>query len=100
MAKYYVLLGLAFVAVMLYIFLQDPCGNNVRSDFLEKYPDYEIVFFGAGESAEEFSNYTVRCHIRYRIPEGIGTYEDVWEYRKADDGWKLSRVLEEHKMVE
>ena len=100
MVKYYVLLFLAFAAVLLYIFLQDPCGNNLRIDFLEKYPDYEILFAGAGDNPEEVSTNLVHCHIRYRVPEGTGTYEDIWVYQNSGDGWRFSRILAEHTPVQ
>ena len=100
MLKYYILLGLGFIAVTLYVFLQDPCGNSVRNDFLKKYPRHEIIYFGAEESVKELSSHTVRCLVRYRISDGVGTYEDVWEYRDSGEGWELFRVVEEQVRIE
>ncbi|MEZ5553490.1 MAG: hypothetical protein R3E82_21595 [Pseudomonadales bacterium] len=100
MAKYYVGLVLVFGLVLLYIFLNDPCSNRLRVDFLEKHPDYEILFSGAGADTPENSLNHVNCHIRYRTSEGIGTYEDIWVYENSGDGWKFAGIRESRRLIE
>jgi hypothetical protein len=90
MAKYYVLLFLAFAFVLLYVFLQDPCGSQLRADFSDRYPDYEILSSGAGINSEE----SVQCHVRYQKPGTAQAYEDVWLFENRGDGWIFSQILE------
>ena len=96
MAKYYILLFLAFALVLLYVFLQDPCGNQLKTDFLDRYPDYEILSSGAGINSTE----SVQCHIRYQKPGNPQAYEDVWVYENQGDGWNFSQILESHSPFE
>lgn len=95
MAKYYLLLGLAFLGVLLYVFLQDPCSNTLRTDFSTKYPGYEILDTSAGEKSTD----SVQCHIRYRTPDSAQTFEDVWLYQDLGSGWSFSSILEEQKKI-
>ena len=64
MAKYYIALFLIFGAVLYWVFLQDPCGQQVKADFSARYPDYEIDVTGATDGSPE----SVQCHVTYQKP--------------------------------
>ena len=93
MLKYYIALFLIAGAVLYYIFTTDPCNNQLRTDFSNKYPDYEILFSSAGEGIIDI----VHCHIDYEKPGSKQIYEDVWVYQKAENGWKFSKILSSQK---
>ena len=90
MAKYYVLLVLAFFGVLFFVFLEDPCVGQLRTDFAERYPSYEILDSGAGTT----STTSAQCHIRYLKPDREQIYEETWLYRDAGSGWVFSRIIE------
>jgi hypothetical protein len=94
MAKYYFFLALMAAAVMVYIFFQDPCNNQLRGDFSKRYPSYEILDSGSREGSTD----EVKCHIRYRKPDSEQVYEDVWLYQNSESGWSFSHVLEAQKI--
>lgn len=87
MTKYYVLLIAVIGSILVYIFLQDPCNEQFRVDFSEKYPDYKILDFG-GEGDTE----NVYCHVFYQKTDDNQIYEDVWIYKRTDDGWNFSEI--------
>ena len=90
MWKYFALLLLVLGIGFFYAFLKDPCNNQVRADFSDKYPGHKILDSGAAEGSRE----TVRCHISYQKPDSEQVYEDIWLYRYAGSGWKFSRIIE------
>ena len=93
MLKYYIALFLIAGIALFYIFLKDPCSNQLRTYFSNKYPDYEILFSGAGEGSPE----DVQCHISYRKPDSEQIHEAIWLYQDSGSGWNLSRILETDK---
>jgi len=92
MLKYYILLFLFAGGILYYIFLEDPCNKQVKTDFSNLYPDYEILYSGATDGSPE----NVHCHISYKKPDNQEIYEDIIEYINSGSGWKFSRVLETH----
>jgi len=90
MLKYYIALFLIAGAVLFYVFSQDPCSKQVRTDFASKYPDYEILSSGAGEGSPD----SVLCHISYQKPDNKLVYKEIWAYQNSGSGWVFSRVLE------
>ncbi len=95
MLKYYAILILIMGAVLYYIFLQDPCNENMRTDFAGKYPDYEIL----DSDSVEGSATSVNCRIYYKKPGDEQVFQDVWLYLNSEDGWKFSKILETDKLV-
>ncbi len=93
MAKYYFILILIMLVVLYYIFLEDPCYNQIRADFSNKYPSYKILDSGSLEGSPD----EVTCHIRYQKPDSQQVYEDVWLYQNSESGWSFSSVLEAQK---
>lgn len=93
MAKWYVVLFLVFGGVLLYVFLQDPCGNNLIQDFASRHPGYELLQHGPSEQPME----GVHCYVQYRKPDSPEVYEDVWRYEQTADGWRFARILENHE---
>ncbi|MDP6374712.1 MAG: hypothetical protein QF515_14075 [Pseudomonadales bacterium] len=93
MAKYYLLLFVVFGGALYYVFLQDPCNRQLRSDFAIKYPGYEILDSGAGAQSTHTIQ-SVHCHVRYRKPDEARVYEDVWLYENLGSGWSFSRILQ------
>ncbi len=93
MLKYYVLLFLILGIGLYYVFLQDPCNRQLRTDFSNKYPSYTIAF----SRTEEGSPDSVHCHAFYRKPDSEQTYEEIWLYQNLGSGWKFSRILETPK---
>ncbi len=96
MLKYYVLLFVVVGLALFYVFLEDPCHQQLRTDFSAMYPSYEILDSGAAEGSPE----TVRCHITYRKPDGDQVYQDTWLYQRTDTDWKFSRILETQEKEE
>ena len=92
MIKYWVLLFVVAAAVLVYIFLQDPCAEGFRTDFSDRYPTYKILDF-AGEGDTE----GVSCHMFYKKPDDAQIYEDIWTYVNSDDGWQFSEIKETRK---
>ena len=93
MLKYYIALFLVAGLVLFYIFITDPCNSQIRTDFSNKYPDYEILFSGAGEGSTDI----VQCHISYQKPDSKQIYEDVWLYQDSGNGWEFSKILSAQK---
>jgi len=95
MFKYYIALFLGIGIVLYYIFLQDPCYKQFTADFTSKYPDYEILFSGAGKDAVagEESAGNVHCHVSYQKPDSKQVYEDIWLYQDSGSGWEFSEIL-------
>jgi hypothetical protein len=92
MTKYYILLLAIIGSVLIYIFLQDPCNEQFRADFSQKYPDYKILDFGGEGDIEN-----VYCHVFYQKTDGDQIYEDVWKYQRADDDWQFIEIQETNK---
>ena len=62
-------------------------NENVRRDFLEKNPTFEIVDLYAGEKSADIATY----HIKYTRPNKDTIYEYVAVYHRCNDNeWRLS----------
>jgi hypothetical protein len=88
--KYYVLLFIVLGVALFYVFVRDPCNQQVRDDFAARYPGYEILDSSPAEGSPE----RVRCQISYRKPEDEQIYRDTWLYLYAKDGWSFAKILE------
>lgn len=93
MLKYYIALFLVAGIALYYIFSTDPCSGQLRKDFSARYPDFELLYSGAGES----SKVSVQCHMAYEKPDSKQIYEDVWLYQNSDSGWAFSKILSSQK---
>ncbi len=93
MLKYYLLMFLVLVVGLFFVYIKDPCNQQVRTDFSSKYPGYEILNSGASEGSPE----SVRCHISYRKPDSDETHEDIWLYQDTGRGWQFSKIVETRK---
>ena len=96
MAKYYLILVLILGAVLVYIFLEDPCNNQFRADFSNKHPGYKILDSASREGSPEI----VQCEILYKKPDNDQIYKDIWVYEKLQNGWSFSSVLEAEKTAQ
>ncbi len=90
MLKYLVVPFLIVGAILFYAFFKDPCHQQARADFSNKYPDYRILSSDAAEGSPE----SVRCQISYRKPDGGQVYEETWLYQNLGSGWEFSKILE------
>ncbi len=90
MSKYYAFLFLIFGIALYYVFIKDPCNNQLRMDFSNRYPDYEVLDHGPSEGSRE----TVRCRISYRKPDSKEVHEDIWLYQDSGRGWEFSKILD------
>ena len=93
MAKYYAVLILFSLGVLYYVFLEDPCNRQLRTDFLEKYPGYTLV----DSASLQGSPLEVQCSVYYRKPDDKQVYQDVWSYKKSGSDWRFSRVLQSRR---
>jgi hypothetical protein len=93
MLKYYVVMFLILGIALFYVFTKDPCNQQLRTDFSNRYPSYKILNTGASEGSTE----SVRCHISYRKIDHEEVYEDIWLYEDSGSGWEFSRIVETHK---
>jgi hypothetical protein len=90
MLKYFVLLFVVVGLALFYVFIKDPCNQQVKTDFLAKYPSYEILDSSPAEGSPE----SVRCHISYRKPDSEEIFEAIWLYMHTKRGWEFSKTLE------
>ena len=81
-----VVLGIA----LYYTYVADPCQSQIRAEFADKHPDYEILHSAANEGSPK----SVRCLISYQKPGSDQTHEEIWLYLYSKTGWKFGRVLE------
>jgi hypothetical protein len=93
MYKYYGFLILIVGMAVLYVFVKDPCKQQLRAEFADMYPSYVILDSAASEGSPE----SVRCRISYQKPEDKQIYEELWLYQHKRDGWSFSRILETHE---
>jgi len=94
MLKYYIALFLVVGIVLYYVYITDPCNRQIRADFSSRYPDYEILFSGAGEeSTGSVPAGSVQCHITYEKPDSNQIHEDIWLYENFGSGWTFSTIL-------
>ena len=94
MLKYYIVLFAIVGMVLFYIFIQDPCNQTLRTDFTNKYPDYEILNSTAGEVTTE----NVYCYVYYEKPDSKQIYKDTWLYQNSGNGWAFSNIIETQKI--
>ena len=97
MLKYVVLFLIAGI-VLLYSYLSDPCNNQFKTDFSNKYPSYKILSFSPGEQASDgvtavAGGGSIHCHISYQKPDSEQVFEDTWLYQNLGDGWNFSRIV-------
>lgn len=90
MLKYHVFLILIVGIALFYVFVKDPCNQQLRADFSDRYPSYAILDTGASEGSPE----TVRCHISYKKADSEQIYEGLWLYQDLGQGWEFSKILE------
>jgi hypothetical protein len=90
MLKYLAFLVLIIGVALFYVFVKDPCNGQLRADFSNKYPSYEIVDSGASEGSPE----SVRCLVSYQRPDSEQIQEDIWLYQYSRRGWEFSRIIE------
>jgi len=93
MWKYYIGLFLIAGIALYFVFITDPCNSQLGKDFSDKYPDYEVLYSGAGDGSPD----SVQCHITYKKPDSDQVYEDVWLYLNAGSGWGFSKILQTQK---
>ncbi len=89
MLKYYVFLFVIVGIALYYVFIRDPCNRQIRTDFADRHPSYEVLDSDAMQGSPE----TVRCRISYRKPDSDQVYEDIWLYVFSERGWEFSRIL-------
>ncbi len=94
MLRYSVFLLVILGIALFYVFVKNPCNGQLRADFSNKYPTYEILTSAASEGSPE----SVRCQISYRKSNGEAILEDTWLYQHSGRGWEFSRILETRKM--
>tara|TARA_B100000315_G_scaffold104302_1_gene95560 strand:- start:155 stop:463 length:309 start_codon:yes stop_codon:yes gene_type:complete len=96
MSKYYLFLFLIVGMALFYIYSQDPCNEQFRADFSNRYPAYEILSFGHEEGSGAVDTVArgtgLECHIYYKKPDSDQTHEDVWLYRDQGGGSNYSYV--------
>ena len=93
MLKYYVFMFLILGVALFYVFIKDPCNQQLKTDFSNRHPSYKILNTGASEGSPE----SVRCHISYRKIDHEQVYEDIWLYQDSGSGWEFSRIVETRK---
>ena len=93
MLKYYIPLFLVAGIALYYVFTTDPCNSQLRKDFSVKYPDFELLYAGAGEASKN----NVQCLMAYEKPDSKDVYEDVWVYQNSGNGWEFSEILSSQK---
>lgn len=91
--KYYALMVLVVGIALFYAFVKDPCNQQLRTDFANRYPDYRIQNSRASEGSPE----SVRCRISYQMTDSEQIHEDIWLYQHSRSGWEFSRILETSK---
>ncbi|MCP4001896.1 MAG: hypothetical protein GY727_13390 [Gammaproteobacteria bacterium] len=89
MSKYYFFLFLIFMAVLYYVFLQDPCNILVKNDFSAQNPTYKIFDVGSSDGSVD----SVKCHIYYEKPEDKEMHQDVWLYTNSGGDWSFARAI-------
>ena len=87
--KYYLLMLLVVGIALSFVYIKDPCHQQLRADFSSRYPDFEILESGASEGSPE----SVRCHISYKKPNSDGVFEDIWLYQDSGKGWQFSKIV-------
>ena len=90
MSKYYALMFVVVAIALYYAFIKDPCNQQLRDDFSNRHPTYEILSSEAAEGSPE----SVRCHISYRMADSEQVHDDIWLYLYTKRGWEFSRILE------
>ncbi len=93
MSKYYVLMFIVMGIALFYAFIKDPCNQQLRTDFSDRYPNYTIQSSAASEGSPE----SVRCRVSYQKADSEQIHEDIWLYQHSKSGWKFSRILESGK---
>jgi len=90
MWKFYLLLFAIMGSVLFYVYVEDPCNQQIRTEFSSKYPDYKILDSISGEGTPE----NVLCHIYYEKPDSEEIYKDIWSYKNSESGWQMSGIIE------
>lgn len=89
MWRYLLLAAVVLGVAVYYVYASDPCQSQLRAEFAEKYPGYEIL----GSSAAAGSRESVRCRVSYRKPGSEQTHEEDWLYQDPGTGWQFSSVV-------
>lgn len=64
-----------------------PNDEDVRNEFLEKNPTFEVVNLYVGEGNSDFATY----HIYYKKPDDNTIHEYITTYQKCNDNvWRIT----------
>lgn len=83
---------LIFITIILglglfYIWFSRSDNQNVKREFLENNPTFEIVDLYAGDKNSDIATY----HIKYTKPNNSRVYEHIAVYHRCNDNeWRLS----------
>jgi len=105
MLKYYIVLFLIAGVVLFYSYRADPCNVKFKTDFVNRYPGYQILNSGAGEEDSDrlravAGGRGIHCHIYYQKPDNEQVYEDIWLYEELSSGWNFSRIVATNERTE
>jgi hypothetical protein len=89
MSKYYLLMVLVVGIALYFVYLKDPCHQQLRTDFSSKYPGHEILNAEALEGSPE----SVRCTVSYRKLASGEIFEDIWLYQDLGKGWEFLKIV-------
>ena len=69
-----------------------PSNEDVGSEFKNANPSYTVISVDTGEGDSD----NVYFHIKYKKPNDVNKYEEVWLYQDSDLGWRnTNRILED-----
>ncbi|MAG34017.1 MAG: hypothetical protein CL908_24320 [Deltaproteobacteria bacterium] len=85
-----------FMLAVFFVYIKDPCNQQVRTDFSNEYPSFKILNSGVSDGSPE----SVRCHVSYEKPASEQVYEDIWLYQHTDRGWEFVKIVDSRKMAE
>ena len=72
---------------LFYIWYVSPNGENVRKEFLEKNPTFEVVDLYVGEGNSDFATF----HMSYKKPNDDTVYVQITTYQRCDDNkWRIN----------
>jgi hypothetical protein len=75
--------GLIFLYYSSVIRSHEKLYDTVKSDFVNKYPDYQFIDCGI----EDGDMIAVYIEIKYKRPGDESILEEVWQYWDTDTAW-------------
>ena|SRR5688572_18437845 len=57
--------------------------ETVKTDFVDKYPDYQFIDCSVGEG----DLVVAYVHVKFKKPEDDKIQQEVWQYWDTDGGW-------------